>query len=101
MTSCGTSLPPAVSSPCRINVHTMGTTRTEDRALARGGPVTAPAFRLAVVDPLPLFRLGVLELFAREAIFAQTPTDIVAWLEGVQCEIVILTLADPSGWKSL
>jgi len=57
--------------------------------------------RVAVVDPLPLFREGVTMLLSAAGHQAETPTDVVGWASRHPSSVVILTLAGEEEWDLL
>lgn len=56
---------------------------------------------VAVVDPLPLFRRGVVEALASDEVLVEAPDDIHAWAARSGQRVVILTLASPADWTLL
>jgi DNA-binding NarL/FixJ family response regulator len=57
--------------------------------------------RIAVWDPLPAFRRGVLAILRDSGLDADMPDDIGQWVRDDRPKLVILTVADPSDWVLL
>jgi DNA-binding NarL/FixJ family response regulator len=57
--------------------------------------------RIAVTDPLPVFRHGVVEILRDAGFESETPDDILAWVRDEQTTIVILTVQDEADWRTL
>jgi DNA-binding NarL/FixJ family response regulator len=65
----------------------------------RGLP--AVAVRVAVVDPLPMFRHGVTAILAADGHAVDTPDDPVAWASRRTSALVLLTLTREADWRLL
>jgi len=59
------------------------------------------ALRVAVVDPLPIFRQGAVRLLTDAGYEVAEPADVVAWARGMPRTVVLLTLADERSWEVL
>lgn len=59
------------------------------------------AFQVAVVDPLPLFRDGVVAALTAAGHVVQTPGDVLAWACQVRGGVVLLTVQAEADWKVL
>ena len=57
--------------------------------------------RVAVVDPLPLYREGVANVLAAAGHRAETPADVVGWATRRTSALVLLTLAGEPEWLLL
>lgn len=57
--------------------------------------------RIAVFDPLPVFRRGVLATLGETGFDAETPDDLLAWARGAERRLVVLTLSAPDAWGLL
>ncbi|GAA0736812.1 response regulator transcription factor [Dactylosporangium roseum] len=57
--------------------------------------------RIAVTDPLPVFRHGVVEILRDAGFESETPDDLFAWVRDEQTTIVILTLQAEADWRTL
>lgn len=57
--------------------------------------------RIAVADPLPLFRRGVSSLLTDMGLSADAPDDVAAWLADDERKVLLLTLAGPGHWALL
>jgi DNA-binding NarL/FixJ family response regulator len=57
--------------------------------------------RIAVFDPLPVFRRGVLAILGDAGFDADSPDDLLAWLRDEERRVVLLTLALPGDWELL
>ncbi|MBO3742628.1 response regulator transcription factor [Actinoplanes flavus] len=57
--------------------------------------------RIAVADPLPVFRHGVVEILRDAGFESETPDDLLAWVRDEQTTIVILTLQSEADWRML
>lgn len=61
----------------------------------------APRARVAVVDPLPLFRLGVMASLAASGHEVAAPADVAAWLGPTSDQVILVSLARPYDWDLL
>jgi DNA-binding NarL/FixJ family response regulator len=59
------------------------------------------ALNIAVVDPLPLYRQGVVGVLSAAGHAVETPGDVVAWARRQQRTVVLLTLVSEQGWELL
>ena len=67
-----------------------------------GGPMpTLIAMRLAVIDPLPMYRQGVVTVLSAAGHVVDTPDDLLAWLRQGQNGLVLLTLDTSRSWEAL
>jgi DNA-binding NarL/FixJ family response regulator len=57
--------------------------------------------RVAVIDPLPLFREGVTMVLSAAGYQAETPADLVGWAGRHPSSVVVLTLTGESEWRLL
>ncbi|BCY10801.1 DNA-binding response regulator [Actinoplanes sp. L3-i22] len=57
--------------------------------------------RVAVSDPLPLFRRGVMAALADASVAAEVPDDLMAWVRTDERRIVLLTARTPEDWALL
>jgi DNA-binding NarL/FixJ family response regulator len=61
-------------------------------------PVVA---RIAVVDPLPMFRQGVVTVLSAAGYVVETPADAVMWLRRTKLSVVLLTVQSEYDWHLL
>ncbi|GLZ06258.1 hypothetical protein Acsp03_37240 [Actinomadura sp. NBRC 104412] len=59
------------------------------------------AVRIAVVDPLPMFRRGVAAVLAADGHTVETPADVVAWSRRWEGALVLLTVVSERDWEML
>jgi DNA-binding NarL/FixJ family response regulator len=57
--------------------------------------------RIAVADPLPIFRHGVVQILRDAGFEPETPDDLFAWVRDEQTTVVILTLQTEADWRTL
>lgn len=57
--------------------------------------------RIAVVDPLPMFRQGTAAVLAAAGHVVETPGDIVGWLRGPGPSLVLLSVVGERDWDLL
>ncbi|MFE9690558.1 DNA-binding response regulator [Micromonospora sp. NPDC005806] len=57
--------------------------------------------RIAVSDPLPMFRRGVAEAMRGAGYDVESPDDLLSWTNEVGPHMVILTLLSPADWTLL
>jgi DNA-binding NarL/FixJ family response regulator len=57
--------------------------------------------RIAVSDPLPLFRRGIIATLGEAGFELEDPEDLLAWTREDQRQVVILTLRSPQDWALL
>jgi DNA-binding NarL/FixJ family response regulator len=59
------------------------------------------SIRIAVSDPLPLFRRGVMAILGDAGYELEAPEDLLAWIGEEQRRVVVLTLQTPKDWALL
>lgn len=59
------------------------------------------AMRLAVIDPLPMYRQGVVTVLADAGHVVETPDDLLAWSHRERDGLVLLTLDAGASWQLL
>jgi DNA-binding NarL/FixJ family response regulator len=57
--------------------------------------------RIAVSDPLPLFRRGIMATLGDAGFEPEDPEDLLAWIRQEQRRVVVLTLQSPKDWTLL
>lgn len=57
--------------------------------------------RIAVSDPLPLFRRGIIATLGEAGFELEDPDDLLTWIREEQRRVVILTLRSPHDWALL
>lgn len=57
--------------------------------------------RIAICDPLPVFRRGLQAILRDAGIEAEAPDDLLAWVRDEQRKMVILTVRTPHDWALL
>ncbi|WP_432973473.1 DNA-binding response regulator [Dactylosporangium sp. CA-233914] len=57
--------------------------------------------RLAVIDPLPMYRQGVVSVLSAAGHVVETPDDLLAWLRRGHDGLVLLTLDTSTSWDAL
>ena len=65
-------------------------------AVTSGGAV-----RIAICDPLPLFRVGVMTAAAQDGITVDEPADVLGWAVQQPEPIVLISLTSPVQWDLL
>jgi DNA-binding NarL/FixJ family response regulator len=65
------------------------------------GGRTGMTFRIAVVDPLPMFVRGVANTLAEAGHVAETPDDVVAWVRHPGAPVVLMTVLGEPDWRLL
>lgn len=65
------------------------------------GLVVPVAVRIAVVDPLPMFRQGLAAVLTAAGHAVETPADVVAWVRRWADMLVLLTVASERDWALL
>lgn len=70
--------------------------------LPRGKGLVKPVvLRIAVVDPLPLFRHGVATVLEAAGHTVDTPADVVTWVRRGAGTLVLLTVGSDDDWELL
>jgi DNA-binding NarL/FixJ family response regulator len=59
------------------------------------------AVRIAVVDPLPLFRQGVATALQAAGHTVETPADVLVWAQPRTAAVVLLTVSSERDWELL
>jgi DNA-binding NarL/FixJ family response regulator len=59
------------------------------------------SIRIAVSDPLPVFRRGILAVLGDAGFEPRTPEELIAWTHEEQRPIVLLSLVSSDDWKLL
>src|SRR5262249_27997246 len=62
---------------------------------------TLIAMRLAVIDPLPMYRQGVVSVLSAAGHVVEQPEDLPAWLRRGHEGLVLLTLDTKTSWGTL
>ncbi|MEU3645233.1 DNA-binding response regulator [Lentzea sp. NPDC034063] len=57
--------------------------------------------RIAVVDPLPMFRQGTAAVLAAAGHAVEVPGDVVEWLRGAEMSLVLLSVVGEQDWELL
>jgi len=57
--------------------------------------------RIAVTDPLPMFRRGVMEILREAGYEPDAPDDLLAWIRDDQVKAVIITICADEDWSLL
>src|SRR5690242_19168350 len=57
--------------------------------------------RIAVTDPLPVFRRGVMAILRDAGLEPEAPADPLAWVDGRQTAALIVTLLSDADWDLL
>jgi DNA-binding NarL/FixJ family response regulator len=66
----------------------------------RAGASTMPV-HIAVSDPLPVFRRGMIATLGEAGFDSETPDDLLAWIQQEHRRVVLLTLDAPTDWALL
>jgi DNA-binding NarL/FixJ family response regulator len=61
----------------------------------------AVSIRIAVSDPLPLFRRGVMTVLGDAGFEPQTPEELLSWIREEQRPVVLLSLLSSDDWRLL
>ncbi len=56
---------------------------------------------VAVLDPLPVYRRGVMAALGEAGLIAEVPDDPLAWTQGRGRAVILLTLASSTDWQLL
>jgi DNA-binding NarL/FixJ family response regulator len=59
------------------------------------------SIRIAVSDPLPLFRRGVMAVLGDAGFEPQTPEELLSWIREEQRPVVLLSLLSSDDWRLL
>jgi DNA-binding NarL/FixJ family response regulator len=57
--------------------------------------------RVAVFDPLPVFRHGIMAALGSDGVRPEAPEDLMAWIHQEQRQVVLLTLQSGKDWALL
>jgi DNA-binding NarL/FixJ family response regulator len=57
--------------------------------------------QIAVLDPLPMFRRGIMEMLGEASYEPKTPRDLLTWLQEEPRRVVLLTLQSAEDWALL
>jgi DNA-binding NarL/FixJ family response regulator len=57
--------------------------------------------RIAVLDPLPVFRHGIMAALGDAGFRSETPDDLMAWIREEQRRVVLMTLRSGDDWALL
>jgi DNA-binding NarL/FixJ family response regulator len=58
-------------------------------------------FRIAIVDPLPMFREGAAAALAQTGHLVETPADVLEWVRCQATNVVLLTIMSNTDWRLL
>ena len=59
------------------------------------------SLRIAVLDPLPMYRRGLVTTLGEAGLLAEAPADLVAWSRQATASVIFLTLQSDSDWQLL
>ena len=59
------------------------------------------SIRIAVLDPLPVFRHGIMAALGDAGFRSETPDDLMAWIHDEQRRVVLMTLRSADDWALL
>jgi DNA-binding NarL/FixJ family response regulator len=59
------------------------------------------AVTLAVIDPWPVYRRGMVAILADQGLEVHTPADVVAWVRGRPRSLVLLSVLSTDDWELL
>jgi DNA-binding NarL/FixJ family response regulator len=59
------------------------------------------SIRIAVSDPLPMYRRGLIAVLGDAGFEPQTPDELITWIRGEQRPIVLLSLLSSNDWALL
>jgi hypothetical protein len=57
------------------------------------------SIRIAVSDPLPVFRRGLITVLGDAGFEPRTPEELLAWIRDEQRPVVLLTLLSAEDWR--
>src|SRR5690348_15489096 len=70
-------------------------------ASVRKGVSALVGIRVAVVDPLPIFRHGVAAALSTSGYAVEMPHDVLAWVRRREPSVILLTVCSESSWAIL
>ena len=68
---------------------------------AQDEKVSSMPIRIAVSDPLPVYRRGIMATLGEAGFDPEAPDDLLTWVREEQRQVVLLTLDGPSDWALL
>lgn len=54
--------------------------------------------RVAVFDPLPMFRHGIMAALSADGVRSEAPEDLMTWIHAEQRQVVLMTLQSAKDW---
>jgi DNA-binding NarL/FixJ family response regulator len=57
--------------------------------------------RIAVFDPLPVYRHGIMTILREAGLSGESPNDVFAWMDGDHPRLVVLSLLGGDDWEQL
>ncbi|WIY01247.1 DNA-binding response regulator [Amycolatopsis mongoliensis] len=70
-------------------------------AIDRVPKLTTVTVPVAVVDPLPMYRQGILSVLSPAGYSVECPADVLSWAQRAQRTLVLLTLSSEHTWSIL
>jgi DNA-binding NarL/FixJ family response regulator len=71
------------------------------RIVDTAGKATLMSVRVAVFDPLPVFRHGVMAALGVGGVGSEAPEDLVTWIHQEQLQVILMTLRSAEDWALL
>lgn len=101
----------AASSPpggVALLAHLMGmladsvtSARITRRVVDTAGKATLMSVRVAVFDPLPMFRHGIMAALGAGGVGSEAPEDLMTWIHQEQRQVILMTLRSAEDWALL
>ena len=57
--------------------------------------------RVAVFDPLPVFRHGIMAALSVSGVGSEAPEDLMTWIHQEPCQVILMTLQSAGDWELL
>jgi DNA-binding NarL/FixJ family response regulator len=71
------------------------------RAVGTAGKVALTSVRVAVFDPLPVFRHGLMAALGVDSVGPEAPQDLLTWIRQEQRQVILMTLQSAEDWVLL
>lgn len=71
------------------------------RAVDTAGKATLMSVRVAVFDPLPVFRHGIMAALGVGGVGSEAPEDLMTWVHQEQRQVILMTLHSAEDWALL
>jgi DNA-binding NarL/FixJ family response regulator len=93
--------PALLADPMGMLTDSVTSARIVLRAVDTAGKATLMSVRVAVFDPLPVFRHGIMAALGVGGVGSEAPEDLMTWIYQEQRQVILMTLHSAEDWALL